>query len=117
MLEVIFAVLLVGLATNRAVEVWHHSVIFAKPRTWVKTKRPRFIHGIATCPFCLSYHVSLWLAVLATCAFGLPWLSLPLTWLGGVYVANTLNDTIKTKTPRANYDEDLEAEVTDGRSL
>ncbi len=111
MLDILIAVLLTGLANNRAVEVWNHSALFGRPRRWIKKHKPWFFYGLLTCPFCLSFYTGLLLASVASLSFGLCLSALPITWLASVYVSNKLNDGLNDKTPKANYEEDIEAQI------
>lgn len=109
MLDYLIAVILIGLATNRVVECWWHSSLFHLFRYAFKIKLIQFpMSGAFTCPFCFSFHAALWLTVITIYGFDLNWWALPIMWFSSVYVANQLNDSLKTKTPRENYSEDLE---------
>jgi hypothetical protein len=62
--------LIAALACWQAVEIWHHSALFARPRAWADDwKYDRWYAFVLACPFCLA----VWVAFF----FVLP----PLTWL------------------------------------
>lgn len=108
MLDYLLLTLMLGMATNRVVEVWWHSVIMSWPRLLFKYEFIKFpFSDAALCPYCFSHHVAAALTVVAFLGLSLNWWLFPLVWLGAVYTANALNDNLKSKTPKANYEEDI----------
>jgi len=94
------------LAVTQMVEIWHHSVLMARLRAEIET-RPGFIADLASCPFCLSVWVSLY--VVGSWFLALlcdePWRSLlllPILALAVSRGANLLNDVThsRCRTPR-----------------
>ena len=91
----------VAAAVAGAISAWAHGEIFERQRAWFEGLKDstaegrradggRFLGYLATCPFCLSYHVSLWLTVLAVCAGLLPWQSAVFVWLAAQLVGYRL---------------------------
>lgn len=63
--EEMWLVVLAGLSTWQAVEIWHHGWIFRGPRTRLRSWRDsdgqpvrEWIGMLATCPFCLAEWVA-----------------------------------------------------------
>jgi hypothetical protein len=114
MLNYLVLTLLLGIATNRIVEVWWHSALMQTPRLYFKYGFIKFPFSDALlCPYCISHWVAA--ALTAGITFGLElnlWLT-PLLWLGAVFTANLANDLVTWKTPRVNYTEDIELAKTE----
>lgn len=115
MLYYLLLAVLLGAATNRVVEVWWHSELMVKPRLYFKYGFIKFPFSDAfLCPYCFSHWVAA--ALTASVFIGLAlnwWLAAPV-WFSSVLVANAINDNLKSKTPRVNYQEDLELAKSDG---
>lgn len=114
MLDYVLLTLLVGAAVNRIVEVWNHSEIMTYPRLLFKNGFVKFpFSGAALCPYCLSHWPAAVLTAVIFFGLSLNWWLSPVVWLASVFVANSLNDNLKSKTPRTNYNEDLELAKSD----
>jgi hypothetical protein len=96
----LFAFILVILATWQAVEVWHHSSLFASARAYFEATDSALSHLLA-CPFCLSLWVGLACSAVSLLP-PLPWVRLLLWPLAASRVANVLNDLLHplSRTPR-----------------
>jgi hypothetical protein len=92
--------LVIALATWQAVEVWHHSALFARPRDRL-TAGAGFLARVLGCPWCLS----VWIAALATAIVLVrPW-GVSVLWpLAGSRLANLASDLSHPwcRTPRAD---------------
>lgn len=93
-------ILILGLAVNQVVEVWHHSTLFAKSRQKLELLRedPSLLKyrwlakpvEMLTCPWCFS----VWAALLVILAWYTPFWFLDLI-LAVSRLANLVNDAFK----------------------
>lgn len=96
MIVAVMASATLGAATTAALAVWFQGELFDGARAGAEAYRDspdegfwpstgRFFGKLLTCPFCLSYHVSAWLVVLAVCVGLLPWEVSPFVWLAAQF--------------------------------
>ena len=95
--------LILVLATAHAIEVFHHSSIFAGTRAWLEGY-DNFIGDLFACAFCLSLWVGTLLACIYYFAGEYPAARLPIYALAVTRGANILNDVFYKfcRTPRAS---------------
>lgn len=98
--------LIIVLATWQAVEIWHHSSLFA---TW-RARAECHNWTVLLCPFCLSVWVALvitaWLTVWSILPDEWHLMRLPFIALSASRVANLCNDVFHrfNRTPKSNTD-------------
>lgn len=85
-----------GAAAKAALDCWFLGALFADWRARAQDARDngrwaftRLLGGALSCRFCLSYHVTFWLAILSLAALPTAWL-VPAVWLAGQAVAHRL---------------------------
>ena len=117
MLNYLALTLLLGLATNRIVEVWWHSAIMQIPRLYFKYGFIKFPFSDAMlCPYCLSHWPPALMAAAVFYGMGLNWWLFVPVVLSATFIANLTNDLVTCKTPRVNYQEDIELAKTEDES-
>ncbi len=89
--------LIAALATWQAVEIWHHSTLFADLRARVEV-RGGFLAALLGCPFCTS----VWVALAAAALSRVPVAALLVEALAVSRLANLGNDVFHAwcRTPR-----------------
>src|SRR5690242_3491560 len=97
--------IVVGLATMQAVEVFRHSTLqpVAELRAWMESQDDWLIPELRHCGWCLS----IWVALILYLAFHMPILCLIVWALAVSRVANMLNDWSYewNRTPKAGDDD------------
>ena len=90
---VVTAVLVTALAERALAGAWFDGSLFAGWRAAGQSMRDdgswrltRFVGGAVSCPFCLGYHLTFWLAALWIPLLPAWWLAAPV-WLAARYVA------------------------------
>lgn len=97
----VLAAVVVGPAVGAVLTVWFEGSLFDSFRARFEAlkddpaegPRPavgRFFGELFTCRLCLSYHVSLWLVVLAVVVELLPWQASPFVWLAAQFFGHRL---------------------------
>lgn len=101
----IFEVVIVGLATWQAVEVYHHGSIFADTRARFEAKGG-FFADLLACPFCLSVWVGVLFAGMYMSDY--VWLVSPVVGLAASRLANLCNDLSRSynRTPKGPESEE-----------
>lgn len=101
MIEILLAIVVLGIAINSTVECIHHALIFERMRAYFEAK-DGLLNDIISCPYCLSYHVG-WFLSLFMMTF-LPWWSWIIVWLASTRVAQLINDreAAVSRTPKTN---------------
>lgn len=102
-----FDFIVLSLATWQAIEIYHHSYLFAEVRlSWqqpVTGSFLGFVQDLQSCPWCLSVWVAAilatWFAVCSQLWSPLTW---PIYWLAISRAANLANDFfyLVTRTPK-----------------
>lgn len=82
-----------GVAAKAALDCWFLGSVFADWRARAEDARDnggwaiaRFVGGALSCRFCLSYHVTFWLAILSLAVLPTAWM-VPAVWLAAQAVA------------------------------
>jgi len=109
-----------ALATWQIVEIWHHSKLFANPRSVVEMW-DNWLGELLVCPFCLSQWVALFCVIcLGTEEYWLagPLVSMVIYAFAVARLANLGNDYFKqhTLTPKIGSEYEYDPE-TDGDSI
>lgn len=81
--------IVVALATQQVVEVWHHSQLFADWRAYVEA-REDVLTKLLNCPFCLSLWAAATVAALWLAPYGDTGFGLVADWLVGLLAASRL---------------------------
>lgn len=74
---------ILGLAVWQAVEIWHHSAIFAEKRSLLEA-RGDWLADLTRCPFCLSVWVGMVFAFILNLEFTITWVPDASVSLAGV---------------------------------
>lgn len=112
----------VALAVNGAVEIWHHSSIMVRWRSRLEVRQD-WVGALSRCPWCLSFWVAWFLSAFYVYSFDTRRLQIDSVWqqfyagqvltyitvLAAARLANLINDVGHSwcRTPRSNKGEGI----------